>query len=270
MPVDKAILQDNDLYYRVLPLQNPFQDARASYYHKSVGGYSAAKLRRFQEIIDNHLLPEMQDLINGLQAEAQPDSVLSHLPAINMLNTKYLIFDLNSAPLPNPNALGNAWFVNDYKIVANADEEIAALKGINPENQAVIDTRFSEFVNGKKFEKDQTGGIILTEYKPNYLKYTAKANAEQLAVFSDIYYDNGWNAYIDGEKTPHFRINYILRGMVVPAGDHTIEFKFHPKSYYTGNQISLASSLLLILAIAGFAFSEYRKKSKKKLSPSEK
>ena len=270
MPVDKAILQDNDLYYRVLPLQNPFQDARASYYHKSVGGYSAAKLRRFQELIDNHLVPEMQELVKGLQSGARPNSILNVLPAINMLNTKYLIYDLNSAPLPNPNALGNAWFVNDYKIVANADEDIAALKGIDPENEAVIDKRFSEFVNGKKFQKDQTGSIVLTEYKPNYLKYTAKANAEQLAVFSDIYYENGWNAYIDGEKVPHFRVDYILRGMVLPAGEHTVEFKFHPKSYYTGNQVSLASSLFLLLAIAGFAFSEYRKKSKKQVSPAEK
>lgn len=270
MPVDKAILQDKDLYYRVLPLQNPFQDARSSYYHKSVGGYSAAKLRRFQEIIDNHLMPEMQELIKGLQSGARPDSVLRLLPAINMLNTKYIIYDLNSAPIPNPNALGNAWFVNDYKIVANADEEIASLKGINPENEAVLDTRFSEFVNGKKFQKDQNGSIVLTEYKPNYLKYNAKANAEQLAVFSDIYYENGWNAYIDGEKVPHFRVDYILRGMVLPAGEHTVEFKFHPKSYYTGNNVSLASSLLLLLAIAGFAFSEYRKKLKKEVSSTEK
>jgi hypothetical protein len=264
MPVDKAILQDNDLYYRVLPLQNPFQDARASYYHKNVGGYSAAKLRRFQEMIDVHLMPEMQELINGLNSGAQPDSVFGQLPAINMLNTKYLIYDLNGEPLPNPNALGNAWFVNEYKTVANADEEIAAMKGFNPENVAIIDSRFSENVNGKKFQKDNSGEIILTEYEPNYLKYKAKANTEQLAVFSDIYYENGWTAYIDGEKVPHFRVDYILRGLVLPAGEHTVEFKFHPKSYYTGNKVSLASSLLLLLAIVGFAFSEYRKKSKKK------
>jgi hypothetical protein len=270
MPVDKAILQDKDLYYRVLPLQNPFQDARSSYYHKSVGGYSAAKLRRFQEIIDTHLTPEMQQMITGLNAGERPDSVLSLLPAINMMNTKYIIYDLNEAPLPNPNALGNAWFVGNFKTVANADEEIAALKGIDPENEAVIDKRFSEFVSGKNFKKDQTGGIILTEYEPNYLKYTAKAASEQLAVFSEIYYENGWKAFVDGKEVPHFRVNYILRGMVLPTGEHTVEFKFHPKSYYTGNQISLASSLLLLLAIAGFAFSEFRKKTKKGVSQAEK
>ncbi len=236
MPVDKAILQDKDLYYRVLPLQNPFQDARASYYHKNVGGYSAAKLRRFQEMIDYHFIPEMQQMIKGLQSGSQPDSVLNLLPAINMMNTKYIIYDLNSAPLPNPHALGNAWFVNDVNIVANADEEIASIKGIDPSNEAVIDKRFSEFVEGKKFRKDESGSIVLTEYEPNYLKYSTKANTDQLAVFSEIYYDKGWNAYIDGEKVPHFRVDYILRGMVLPAGEHTVEFKFHPKSYYTGNQ----------------------------------
>jgi hypothetical protein len=270
MPVDKAILQDNDLYYRVLPLQNPFQDARASYYHKSVGGYSAAKLRRYQEMIDYHFTPEMQQMISGLNSGAQPDSVFGQLPAINMLNTKYIIYDLNGAPLPNPNALGNAWFVNDFKIVDNADEEIEALKGFNPKNEAVIDKRFAELVSGKKFKKDENGNIVLTEYKPNYLKYNAKAASEQLAVFSEIYYQNGWDAYINGQKVPHFRVDYILRGLVLPAGKHVVEFKFHPKSYYTGNKISLASSLLLLLAIAGYAFGEYRKKSKKGISEPEK
>jgi len=264
MPVDKAILQDKDLYYRVLPLQNPFQDARASYYHKNIGGYSAAKLRRYQEIIDSHLMPEMQEMIKGLNAQIRPDSVFSSLGVINMLNTRYFIYDLNNPPLQNPHAMGNAWFVSNYKTVVNADEEIAALKGIDPKNEVIIDKRFSEFVGNKKFQKDQTGSIILTEYKPNYLKYSAKAGSEQLAVFSEIYYDKGWNAYIDGKEVPHFRVNYILRSLVLPAGDHTVEFKFHPKSYYTGNKVSLASSLLLILAIAGYAFTEFRKKSKNK------
>ena len=261
MPVDKAILQDKDLYYRVLPLQgDPFQDARASYYHKNVGGYSAAKLRRYQEMIERHFVPEMQELIKGLQANTSPDSVLAPLTAINMMNTRYLIYDLNSPPLPNPHAMGNAWYVSNYKTVANADEEIAALEEIDPRSEATIDKRFSEFVGNKKFQKDETGGITLTEYKPNYLKYTAKAASEQLAVFSEIYYANGWNAYVDGKEVPHFRVNYILRALVLPAGEHVVEFKFHPASYYTGNKVSFASSLLLLLAIAGYAFSEYRKR----------
>jgi hypothetical protein len=265
MPVDKAILQDKDLYYRVLPLQgDPFQDARASYYHKNVGGYSAAKLRRYQEMIENHFVPEMQDLIKGLQAGTPPDSVLAPLSAINMMNSRYLIYDLNNTPLTNPHALGNAWFTGNFKIVANADEEISTLKGINPVEEVVIDKRFAQYVEGKRFQKDGFGNIVLTEYQPNYLKYSAKAGSEQLAVFSEIYYKNGWKAYIDGDEVPHFRVNYILRALVLPAGEHTIEFKFHPASYYTGNKVSFASSLLLLLAIAGYAFSEYRKRKTKK------
>ena len=267
MPADKAVLQDKDLYYRVLPLQgDAFQDARTSYYHKSVGGYSAAKLRRYQEIIDNHLLPEMQQMVKGLQAGGQPDSVFNNLSVLNMLNTKYVIYDLNSAPLQNPHALGNAWFVNDFQIAQNADEEIKILGKLNSENEAVVDKRFSSFVEGKKFQKDQNGGIVLAEYEPNYLKFNSKSASEQLTVFSDIYYDKGWNAYIDGKEVPHFRVNYILRALVLPAGDHTVEFKFHPKSYYTGNTISLASSLLLILAIIGYAYSDYKRKSKNKIT----
>ena len=177
-----------------------------------------------------------------------------------MLNTRYIIYDLNKPPLKNPRPLGNAWFVNDYKIVKNADEEIAALRQNNPTTNAIIDERFSEFVEGKKFSKDLSGTIELTEYQPNYLKYKTKAASEQLTVFSEIYYNKGWDAFIDGEKVPYFRVNYILRALVLPAGEHFVEFKFRPKSYFVGNKISMASSILLLLAIAGYAFSEFRRK----------
>jgi hypothetical protein len=263
-PADKAILQDNDLYYRVLPLQgDAFQDARTSYYHKSVGGYSAAKLRRYQELIDHHIFPEMQEMATNLQSGTEPDSVFKDLSVINMLNTRYIIYDLNNNPLRNNYAYGNAWFVNDFQIVKNADEEIAALNNIDPKDLAVIDQRFVNYIDGKSFQKDLNGNIKLTEYEPNYLKYTANASTEQLTVFSEIYYADGWKAYIDGNEVPHFRVDYVLRALILPAGEHTVEFKFHPESYYTGNKISLASSLLFILAIAGFAFTEYRKRSKK-------
>ncbi len=262
-PADKAILNDKDLSYRVLPLQNPWQDARTSYYHKNVGGYSAAKLRRYQELIDHHLQPEIQQMVQKLQAGVSMDSVFSSLPAINMMNTRYVIYDLNSAPIFNPKALGNAWFVSDYKLVENADAEIAALDNFNPSSTAVIDKRFSEFVQGKSFSKDENGSIALTEYEPNYLKYSYQADAEQLVVFSEIYYSKGWDAFIDGKESPHFRADYVLRALVVPAGKHEIEFKFEPKSYYTGNKVSLASSILLILAVLGYGFTEYRKKQKR-------
>jgi hypothetical protein len=263
MPVDKAILQDSDLSYRVLPLQSPFQDARTSYYHKNVGGYHAAKLRRYQEIIEHNLSPEMQQLVRGLRAGLQPDSVFSNLPVINMMNTRYLIYDLNKPPLKNTKAFGNAWFVNSYKIVADADEEIATLKNIDPANEVIIDKRFAEFVNGKKFSKDINGKIKLVEYQPNYLKYKTEVDTEQLAVFSEIYSSHGWNAFVDGKEVPHFRGDYILRAMIIPAGKHTVEFNFHPKSYFVGNKISLASSILLLLVIAGYIFSEFKKRGTK-------
>ncbi|NQU51374.1 MAG: YfhO family protein [Bacteroidetes bacterium] len=259
MPVDKAILQDTDLSYRVLPLQNTFQDARTSYYHKNVGGYHAAKMRRYQEIIENHLMPEMQQMVKGLQSGSQPDSIFSQLPVINMLNSRYIIYDLNQAPIRNPMALGNAWFVNSFELVENADEEIAALKGFSPASKAIVDTRFSEFVEGKTFTKDMEGNIELTEYQPNYLKYSTKATTEQLTVFSEVYYDKGWEAFIDGEIVPHFRVNYILRALTLPAGEHTLEFKFEPKSYFIGNKISMASSIVLLLLILGFSFTEIKK-----------
>jgi uncharacterized membrane protein YfhO len=177
-----------------------------------------------------------------------------------MLNSRYLIYDLNQPPLRNPRTLGNAWYVSDYKIVENADAENTALNEINTANEVTIDKRFAENVNGKKFQKDEIGAVILTEYQPNYLKYSAQASSEQLTVFSEIYYEKGWKAFVDGKEVPHFRVNYILRALVLPAGQHTVEFKFHPASYYTGNKVSFASSLLLILAIAGFAFTEFKKR----------
>lgn len=262
-PADKAIMSDTDLYFRVLPLPNPFQDARASFFHKNVGGYHAAKLRRYQEMIDNHLQPEIQQMVTNLQGGTPLDSVFTGLPALNMLNTRYVIYDLNQAPIRNPMAHGNAWFVSGYKVAASADEEIAAIKGLDPTETAVVDERFAEHVQGKNFMKDNSGSIRLTEYQPDYLRYDMKASGEQLVVFSDIYYEDGWNAFIDGEPAPHFRVNYVLRAMVIPAGEHTIEFNFHPASYYTGNKVSLASSILLILAIAGYFLNETRKRKSK-------
>ena len=260
MPSDEAILKDKELYFRVLPLQNPFQDARTSYYHKNVGGYHAAKLRRYQEFIDHHLQPELQQFVTSLQNRQSADSTLQSLDAINMMNTKYIIYDLNQAPIRNPYQMGNAWLVENYKIVENADEEIEAMQDVDPAETAVIDKRFKNFVDGKQFSKNQAGSVKLTEYQPNYLKYIANTTSEQLTVFSEIYYEKGWKAYVNGEEVPHFRVNYVLRALVLPPGENTIEFKFEPASYYLGNKISLASSLLLILAIAGYMFTEIRKK----------
>ncbi|HNY03755.1 MAG TPA: YfhO family protein, partial [Bacteroidales bacterium] len=234
-PADTEILKDKTLSYRVLPLQNPWQDARASYFHKNIGGYSAAKLRRYQEMIEHHFAPEIEQMINGINAQHSPDSVFMSLNALNMLNTRYILYDLNSMPLRNPEAWGNGWFSPDYRIVANADEEIKALDQVNSPAMVVIDKRFAPYVEGKSFVRDSTATITLTEYKPNYLKYSYTSGSEQLTVFSEVYYADGWKAYVDGKETPHFRANYILRAMVIPAGKHTVEFKFHPADFYTGN-----------------------------------
>jgi hypothetical protein len=257
---DAEILKDKDISYRVLPLQNPWQDSRASYFHKNLGGYSAAKLRRFQEMIDHHFTPEIEQMVKDLQGQKSPDSVFNNLTALNMMNTRYIIYDLNNPPIKNSSACGNAWVSPGYRIVDDADEEIEALKQLRPKEMTLIDQRFSQYLENKKFEPDTIAKVTLTEYKPNYLKYNCLTTKEQLVVFSEIYYADGWKSFIDGRETPHFRANYILRAMVVPAGEHTIEFRFHPASYYSGNKVSLAGSILLILAVAGYLIFEYRKK----------
>ena len=250
---DKYILQDTDPNFRVFNLSvDPFNDASTAYFHKSIGGYHGAKMKRYQELIEYQISKNNMDVLN-------------------MLNTKYFIIpDNNRQPVPqyNPEALGNAWFVNNYHIVEDANEEIAALSDFNPANEAIIDKRYSRYVEGKEFTKDSLSYIQLESYKPNQLIYKAECSNEELAVFSEIYYPKGWNVFIDGQSVNHFRANYILRAMVIPAGSHTIEFKFEPKSFYLGNKISLASSsilLLLLLLIFGSEFlSYYRNLNSKK------
>ncbi len=258
--VDREILKDKDLSYRVLPLQNPFADARASSFHKSIGGYHAAKLRRYQELIKHHIDPELRQLIRGINSSNQPSLIFSSLPVINMLNTRYFIYDLNRAPIRNTKSLGNAWFVHDYKIVENADQEIAMMKGFNPKVTAIVDKRFEKIISSTTFSEDKNGSILMTDYKPNHLKYSYSSSSDQLTVFSEIYYDKGWNAYIDGIQVPYFRTNYVLRAMVIPAGEHIVEFKFEPRSYYIGSTISLASSIFLLLVLIAYVIYEVRKR----------
>jgi hypothetical protein len=185
-------------------------------------------------------------------------------PVLNMLNAKYIIYSAEGGIMRNDKALGNAWFVNEYELVANADSEILSLQKINPKATAIVDKKFSDELKGLTIVADSTRKISLDSYEPNDLVYTSSATSEQLAVFSEIYYDKGWNAYVDGKLTPHFRADYVLRTMRVPAGNHKIEFKFEPKAYETGEKISFASSLILLLLGAGVAFVEIRKKNLKK------
>jgi hypothetical protein len=181
---------------------------------------------------------------------------------LNMLNTKYIIQpDKNKKPSASINmaALGNAWFVENYSLVNNADEELAALDDFDPEKEAIVDKRFSEYLEGFSPSVDSAASIKLIEYKPNDLKYQSNTKKDQLAVFSEIYYDKGWNAYVDGILTPHFRVNYVLRAMILPAGKHLVEFKFEPRVYEVGEKVSLASSLLLIILVLGYGVFEIRK-----------
>ena len=245
---DRMILQDKDLGYRVFNLTvSPFQDASTSFYHRSVGGYHAAKLRRYQDVIDHYLTTNL------------------NMPILNMLNTRYFIVpDANKQPVVqrNPDALGAAWFVDGYRVVNNPDEEIAAIGNFNPVQELIVDKKFNEQLAGKTFTKDTTSKIALVKYVPNHLTYKSYTTRAQLVVFSEIYYADGWHATIDGKDMPYFRANYLLRAMVVPAGDHQIEFTFAPESFTRVENLSVVALIGLILLIV-FAFgSDFMKKKK--------
>ncbi|HIS34944.1 MAG TPA: YfhO family protein [Candidatus Avirikenella pullistercoris] len=234
---DLEILKDKDPNFRVANLSvNPFMDATTSHFHKSVGGYHAAKMRRYQEIIDRYLSKMDLDIYN-------------------MLNTKYFIQPGENNELSviyNDQALGNAWFVNKIQTVNNADEEITELGNIDPSTEAVVDIRFSSELNGisDSLTPDSTATIKLTDYKANHLTYQSRNTQEALAVFSEIYYPKGWKAFIDGQEVPYLRANYILRGLVIPAGEHTIEFTFAAPHFSLLKTITYTSSILLYLMLA--------------------
>ena len=258
---DNFILQDNEKS-RVLNLTvSVFQDASTSYFHHSIGGYHGAKMKRYQELIDHHLFREIELITTRLQnirTEEALDSIMTDLDVLNMLNTKYMIFNPDVQPFVNKHALGHAWLVNRIIPVNNADEEIAALGNFNAETEALVDIRYADLFTDIGLQTDTTAYIKLTDYKPNHLTYGFSAKSDQIAVFSEIYYDKGWNAFIDGEPAEYARANYLLRAMKIPAGDHNIEFRFHPVSYYAGEKISLASSILLILLVAGSLFYAFK------------
>ena len=239
---DQTILQDKDLSYRVLNVGNPFNEAQTSYYHKSVGGYHGAKLRRYQDLIERYSGTMQNPTTRAIQTVFEPR-------IMNMLNTRYLITDDPQQPVQrNPGALGNAWFVTQLTPVASPDAEIAALGTLNPGTEAVVDV--SKFPSQKATAYDPTGSsIALTGYAPDQLSYRGNAAEPGLLVFSEIYYAAGWQAYLNGQPVPHIRVNYVLRALPVPAGPLTIEFKFEPDAYAVGNAVALASSVALLLAL---------------------
>lgn len=277
-PADKQIMADKDPYFRTLNLSvginGIFNDAITSYYHKSVGGYSPAKLWRYQDLIDYQLMPEIQRMIGELQGKKTLDSsvlnIFSSSPVMNMLNTKYYIINPNGPPVTNNNALGNAWFVKNVNWVPNADSEMLVLNHFNPATTAVINQSYKEQLNGFTPQVDPSANIQLTQYGLNKLEYKAANPQPGLAVFSDIYYPAGWKAYIDNKEVPIIRVNYLLRGLKIPAGTHTIEFRFHPETFFTGQKISgISSTILLILLLIGIAFEIYKKSKRSESAKQE-
>mgnify|MGYP003231586573 FL=1 len=264
---DQEILKDKD-NFRVLNLNNPFLETNTSYYHHSIGGYHAAKLRRYQELIDYRLQKEINSIIASFQtAKSEADfwTVFQACPTLNMLNTRYVVYNPGQPPLLNPSADGNAWFVKDIKIVANADEEMAALDEIDPKQTAVVDQRFAAQVEGFTPQADSTATIQLQSYRPNKLVYQSKAATDQLAVFSEIYYQPGWKATVDGKPVEHLRADWILRAMRVPSGEHEIVFEFKPEGYIIAANVEAYSSfLILVLLIVAVGYSLYTSYKKTK------
>ena len=241
---DLEILKDKSPDYRVMNLTvSTFNDAGTSYFHKSVGGYHGAKMRRYQDLITYQISK------NNMQV-------------LNMLNTKYFIVDQNGQPAAqlNPGALGNAWFVENYQLVPNADSEMLSLSDFDPLKKAIVNKKFESFVRSYQPIADSTARIRMISYAPNHLVYEYQATHPRLTVFSEIYYNKGWQAYIDGKPAPHFRADYVLRAMVLPPGQHKVEFYFKPKGYYVGNKIDLAASSILILLFVGGLVLEVTKK----------
>lgn len=264
---DKYILADKTLDFRVLNLAgNTFNENETSYWHKSIGGYHAAKLRRYQEMIEEHIQGEMGNLFKELPAAGGDMSKVdgTHFPVLNMLNTRYFIFPLQggkTAPILNPYAGGNAWFADEVKYVDNANEEIAALHEVNPLKTAVVDKKFADIVT--QTVADSTAQVTLTSYKPNELIYQVTSAQGGTVVFSEIYYP-GWQAFVDDQEAPHGRANYILRAMHVPAGTHTVRFVFDPQSLHVTETVAFSALALLLLAvlfIAGQAIRNQRQKS---------
>lgn len=276
-PADKLILQDDALDYRVLNLTgSTFNENNTSYWHKSIGGYHAAKLRRYQEMIDHHISPEIEAAYNEI---AQASGVMeevdgSKFNVLNMLNTKYFVLPAGrngeAIPIQNPYAYGNAWFVKNVSYVANANEEIETLYDINPRETAVVDKRFEETLKGVTTNNtDSLASITLTSYSPNHLVYETTNENDGIAIFSEIYYPDGWQVTIDGQPATLARANYILRALHLPAGKHVVEMKFDPQSLHLTESIAYGALVLLLIGIITAICLTYTKKNRSYLHKQE-
>ena len=253
---NKIIAMDDDINFRVANLAvSTFNDAQTSYHHKSIGGYSGVKLRRYQDMIDFYLQDEIQQSYaaiakaQGVMENVDPD----RFKILNLLNTKYFILgsrDGQPIPIANPYHYGNAWFADNIQWAANADEEILALADTDLKHTAVVDQRYRDRVDRETFDIDSTATIVNTLCEPNRLQYQYNANQEQLVVFSEVFYDKGgWDVTLDGKPAKHFRADYLLRAMTIPAGEHNIEFTYTPHARVLGCKISNIASVVCILVI---------------------
>ena len=270
-PADELILQDTTLDYRVLNLTtSTFNENNTSYWHKSVGGYHPAKLRRYQEMIEHHIAPEMQAVYSAIaRAGGKMDSVdASKFRVLNMLNTRYFILPAGqqgqTVPILNPYAYGNAWFVDQVQYVNNANEEIDALDTADPAVTAVVDSRFKDTLKGLvESHRDSLSTIRLTSYTPNRLVYETDNSGDAVAVFSEIYYPDGWQVSIDGQPAPLGRADYILRALHIPAGKHTVEMRFDPQSLHVTEGIAYTALALMVIGVIAIVWRTQRQKKQK-------
>lgn len=261
---DAAILNDKS-HFRVWNRSVPtFNDnTPTSYFHNSIGGYHGAKLKRYQELIDSALARDIfrfDSMSVSVKTESDLITIFNNTPIINMLNTKYVIYNPGYPPLLNPKAFGNAWFVEDVSLAENANAELSSLITVNPAREAVVDISFADLVTSPKYPVNENDKIELVSFRSDELTYKYSGGGERLAVFSEIYYPAGWKCFIDNRESKYFRADYVLRAMVLPAGDHVVKFVFDPSSYKNGNRISLASSILLMLLLAGYGVMKLIKK----------
>ena len=261
-PANQYILNDKALSYRVADItRDMFNDASTCYFHKSIGGYSGAKLRRYQDVITQYLGPGLNRLRSAKTAEDMARQ-LAQQEVLNMLNTKYIIFNPQSQPFENPFAYGNAWMVNDVQIANTPNDEFNALATSDLHRTAIIGKEFEQEVASYRPQAED-GSITLTDYKPNQLTYSFSANENKLVVFSEIWTSKGWTMRIDGQESPLLRANYLLRAAMVPAGQHEIVMRYEPKIWKVGGIVSLVSSLAIILfAVATIVLSLVKKKEK--------
>ncbi len=274
---DEYILQDTTKYYRVLNMAtSTFNDGITPYWHNVIGGYHAAKLRRYQDIIDVHITKEMialqQDIYN---TQGQLDSVdAEQFKVLNMLNAKWIIMPAQNGstiPVENPHAMGNAWFVNKIVFANNADEEIEALSNIDLKCVAVADKKFESALAGFNLDSavDSTTGaapstINLVDYDSDYLIYDVDARKDELALFSEVYYPKGWQISIDGQPAEMIRANYTLRALPIPKGKHTVEFRFEPKSIKVTDSIAYSALLIMLLTSLYLIFRKIKESKSEK------